>query len=258
MRYVDLMGGQKPHLLTCSRNNLGAETRVQYAPSTKFYLADSEAGTPVGHAPAVPRARRRARRNVRPDQPQPLRDALRYHHGYFDGVEREFRGFGMVEQRDTEELGALEPTGAFPASTNIDAASYVPPVSHQDLVSHGRLPAWRARLEASMRASTTGNPELSDEQLGAMQLPDTVLPADLADGRNPRGDPVLSRARSCERRCTRSTARRPPSGLTASRSRTTRCGASSRLATIDTRCSSRMRASRSIFTTSEHCTTSAW
>ena len=31
-----------------------------------------------------------------------------YHHGYFDGVEREFRGFGMVEQWDTEEFAALE------------------------------------------------------------------------------------------------------------------------------------------------------
>ena len=30
-----------------------------------------------------------------------------YHHGYFDGVEREFRGFGMVEQWDTEEFAAL-------------------------------------------------------------------------------------------------------------------------------------------------------
>ena len=27
-----------------------------------------------------------------------------YHHGYFDGFEREFRGFGMVEQWDTEEF----------------------------------------------------------------------------------------------------------------------------------------------------------
>ena len=26
-----------------------------------------------------------------------------YHHGYFDSVEREFRGFGLVEQWDTEE-----------------------------------------------------------------------------------------------------------------------------------------------------------
>ena len=31
----------------------------------------------------------------------------KYHHGYFDGEEREFRGFGMVEQFDTEAFAAL-------------------------------------------------------------------------------------------------------------------------------------------------------
>ena len=51
-----------------------------------------------------------------------------YHHGYFDGVEREFRGFGMVEQWDTEEFAALSASDAFPEATNIDAASHVPPV----------------------------------------------------------------------------------------------------------------------------------
>ncbi|MCP4285084.1 MAG: hypothetical protein GY792_11615, partial [Gammaproteobacteria bacterium] len=35
MRYIDLMGGQKPHLLVKTKNNLGAETHVHYAPSTK-------------------------------------------------------------------------------------------------------------------------------------------------------------------------------------------------------------------------------
>ncbi|MBK8425546.1 MAG: hypothetical protein IPL27_05975 [Lewinellaceae bacterium] len=30
-----------------------------------------------------------------------------YHHGYFDPVEREFRGFGMVEQWDTEHYDAF-------------------------------------------------------------------------------------------------------------------------------------------------------
>ena len=38
-----------------------------------------------------------------------------YHHGYFDGVEREFRGFGMVEQWDTEEFAALSRSGELPA-----------------------------------------------------------------------------------------------------------------------------------------------
>lgn len=40
MHYVKLMGDQKPHLLIKTVNNLGAETVVDYAPSTKFYLKD--------------------------------------------------------------------------------------------------------------------------------------------------------------------------------------------------------------------------
>jgi hypothetical protein len=46
MQYIDLMGSEKPYLLVRSRNNLGAETRLSYAPSTAFYLADHEAGQP--------------------------------------------------------------------------------------------------------------------------------------------------------------------------------------------------------------------
>jgi Insecticide toxin TcdB middle/N-terminal region len=51
-----------------------------------------------------------------------------YHHGYFDGVEREFRGFGMVEQWDTQEIGTIQPGHRTSDSTNLDAASFVPPV----------------------------------------------------------------------------------------------------------------------------------
>jgi hypothetical protein len=46
MAFVDLLAGEKPHLLTSVVNNLGAETRVAYAPSTRFYLADRAAGRP--------------------------------------------------------------------------------------------------------------------------------------------------------------------------------------------------------------------
>ena len=51
-----------------------------------------------------------------------------YHHGYYDGLEREFRGFGRVDQLDTEEFAALTRAGAFPVGDNVDAASNVPPV----------------------------------------------------------------------------------------------------------------------------------
>ena len=51
-----------------------------------------------------------------------------YHHGYFDGVEREFRGFGLVDQWDTEEFAALNADQSFPIGTNIELSSHVPPV----------------------------------------------------------------------------------------------------------------------------------
>ena len=128
MRYVNLMGGQKPHLLVKTVNNLGAETRVDYAPSTKFYLQDKRDGKPwITRLPFPVHVVERVETY---DHISRNRFVTRYayHHGYFDGEEREFRGFGMVEQWDTEEFAALTAERRIPAGDNIDAASHVPPV----------------------------------------------------------------------------------------------------------------------------------
>jgi RHS repeat-associated protein len=127
MRYVDLMGSRKPHLLTSVRNNYGAETRIAYAPSTRFYLEDKFAGHPW--ITRLPFPLHVVERVENYDWIGRSRFVARYtyHHGFFDGVEREFRGFGMVEQRDTQvhrhdtlfsEVGPL----------NEDASSFNPPV----------------------------------------------------------------------------------------------------------------------------------
>ncbi|RYD38426.1 MAG: toxin, partial [Verrucomicrobiaceae bacterium] len=102
MRYIDLMGGQKPHLLVKTVNNLGAETAVSYAPSTKFYLQDKLAEKPW--ITKLPFPVHVVERVETYDHISRNRFVSRnaYHHGYFDGAEREFRGFGMVEQWDTE------------------------------------------------------------------------------------------------------------------------------------------------------------
>ncbi len=128
MRYVDLMGGLKPHLMIGSRNNLGAETRVQYAASTKFYLEDKAAGRPW--VTLLPFPVHVVERTETYDHISRNRFVTRYgyHHGYFDGIEREFHGFGMVEQMDTEEFAALSQSDAFPTGENIDEASHLPPV----------------------------------------------------------------------------------------------------------------------------------
>jgi RHS repeat-associated protein len=126
MRYLDLMGGQKPHLMVKSVNNLGAETQVQYAPSTKFYLTDKIAGRPW--VTKLPFPVQLVERVETYDHISHTRFVKRfaYHHGYFDGFEREFHGFGMVEEWDTEDLADQSVT--FTDATNLDATSHLPPV----------------------------------------------------------------------------------------------------------------------------------
>ncbi|MFC5926486.1 SpvB/TcaC N-terminal domain-containing protein [Micromonospora vulcania] len=128
VRYLDLMGGQKPHLLVRARNNLGTETEIEYAPSTRYYLRDRAAGTPwVTRLPfpvhVVSRATVRDRWLG-----TSFTSTYSYHHGYFDGPEREFRGFGRVEQVDVEDYGTF--AAANPASPYVtaDHRLYQPPV----------------------------------------------------------------------------------------------------------------------------------
>jgi RHS repeat-associated protein len=178
MRYVDLMGGLKPHLLVKTVNNLGAETRVQYAPSTRFYLADKLAGRPwitrlnfPVHVVERVEIWDRISRNR-------FVTRYAYHHGYFDGTEREFRGFGLVEQWDTEELAALSADGAFPDATNLDEASHVPPVLTRTWFHTG---AWleNGTISRQFEDEYFREPGLDDEQRRALLLPDTLLPTGL-------------------------------------------------------------------------------
>ncbi|MHC2297248.1 SpvB/TcaC N-terminal domain-containing protein [Rhizobium mongolense] len=136
MLYVDLMGGSKPHLLTRVDNNLGAETRISYASSTRFYLADRKAGRPwLTRLPFPVQVVERVEtwdhigRSL-------FTSRYAYRHGYFDGEEREFRGFGMVEQWDAESFAALGDGAPMPGAagglaarpTNREAVAHVSPI----------------------------------------------------------------------------------------------------------------------------------
>ncbi|MBE8989895.1 SpvB/TcaC N-terminal domain-containing protein [Nostoc sp. LEGE 12450] len=171
MRYIDLMGGQKPHLLIKTVNNLGAETVVQYAPSTKFYLQDKLAGKPW--ITKLPFPVHVVERVETYDRISRNRFVTRhaYHHGYFDGVEREFRGFGMVEQWDTEEIGTIQPGEISSDSSNLDAASFVPPVHTKTWFHNG------AYLDQDRISHLFIHEYYQGDALAAL-LPDTVL----ADG----------------------------------------------------------------------------
>ena len=101
-----------------------------------------------------------------------------YHHGYFDSYEREFRGFGLVEQRDTEEFRADTDfdDGEF---ANWDQQSWSPPVLTRTWFHTGAFTDAQAVTQQYLSEYWT-EPDLRapgrEADAAAMRLPDTVLP----------------------------------------------------------------------------------
>ncbi len=111
-KFLDLTGGVKPYVLSQMDNHLGAVTKVAYAPSTRFYLADRERPETHWRAPLPFPVQVVARvEAIDLISHSKLTTEYRYHQGYWDGIEREFRGFGYVEQLDTEIFIDYQATG---------------------------------------------------------------------------------------------------------------------------------------------------
>jgi RHS repeat-associated protein len=131
MFYLDVASPAKPYLLAEMATNTGAVTRIEYASSTRFYLADE------------------ARRSTRWKTPLPfpvqvvartetidllsagkLVTTYRYHHGCWDGGESEFRGFALVEQLDTQTFDQYHAAGlhdSAEAFAQVEAEQFSPP-----------------------------------------------------------------------------------------------------------------------------------
>lgn len=188
MKYIDLMAGRKPHLLVSFKNNMGAETQMHYVSSTKFYLEDRSRGQPwitrlpfPVHVVEKVEVFDRISKNY-------FVTSYTYHHGYFDGAEREFRGFGMVEKLDTEEFASLSNSEVFPSATNLDKASYIPPVLVKTWFHTGAYFEDEAisrqfkreyYTEEDPGADSTG---LNEERLKGILLEDTVMPEAISAG----------------------------------------------------------------------------
>lgn len=181
MEYIDLMGSEKPHLLISVKNNLGVETRVRYASSTKFYVQDRDAGTPwITKLPFPVYVVERAESFDYIGRTR-LVTTYRYRHGCFDGVEREFRGFGYVEQGDAETFG--DSASIFTEDTDNEAdALHIPPSVTKTWFHTGAWP------NESSIIHHMAHEYFSSADDGTL-LPDTILPTDvfIPDPAHPEG-----------------------------------------------------------------------
>jgi RHS repeat-associated protein len=105
-KFLDLTGGTKPYLLSHIDNHAGATTTITYAPSTVYATADRAVGHPWQTTLPFPVQVVSSTTVTDYFSQTTLTSEYLYHHGYWDGADREFRGFAQVDQRDT-----LTPTG---------------------------------------------------------------------------------------------------------------------------------------------------
>ena len=101
------------------KNNLGKEVTLEYRSSTQFYLDDKKIGKKW--VTKLPFPVQCVSKVVVEDKVSQTRFAneYAYHHGYYDAIEREYRGFAMVEQWDTEEYYTFVAQTAASGSVNI-------------------------------------------------------------------------------------------------------------------------------------------
>ena len=104
LKYIDLMNSKKPHIMVAYKNNMGKEVELEYTASTHYYLNDRLEGK--RWITKIPFPVHCLSKVVTYDRIMKTRFASEYsyHHGYYDHAEKEFRGFGRVEQKDAEDV----------------------------------------------------------------------------------------------------------------------------------------------------------
>ncbi len=124
MRYIDLMGGKKPYLMTSYTNGMGKTVSLDYKQSTKYYLEDKYSSKPW--ATKLPFPVHCVREIITTDTVSntSYKQQYSYHHGYYDHDEREFRGFGRVEIIDTDIAYALDTALTSDATSSGDLNQY--------------------------------------------------------------------------------------------------------------------------------------
>ena len=186
-----------------------AQTEIDYAPP-RGSTCDKPPGSPwVTRLPFPVHASAGHARTWRGAR---VRSTYSYHHGFYDGVEREFRGFGRVEQVDMGEYDGVRGTTPQARYVTPDQTLYQPPVKsitwyHTGAAierAQGVLNQFELRiLSAALRRSAL--PSAQGRLLrAALPEPESFCGRSHLTGRTSGVRPcVPARAWCCARRCKR-------------------------------------------------------
>lgn len=111
----------KPYLVNRSNNNMGALSRIAYRSSAQEFLDEEYEQHQIDKdkvvESGVPFAMHLVKRQTQVDEitGNQLTQLISYRGGYYDPFEREFRGFSLLLQTDTEATDAIRATPGFTA-----------------------------------------------------------------------------------------------------------------------------------------------
>lgn len=157
--YVDFAPGEQPYLLKTISNGIGQTTTVTYRSSIEDYVRDRDAGRawprglpfPVSVIAEV----------AVNDGLNTYRTEYRYHDAYYDGAEKEFRGFAFAEKREIGDASAPDLINAYQFDTGaVIEAMKGKPLSlearnTQDEVFFRESYQWRTRILDNSAADAT-------------------------------------------------------------------------------------------------------
>lgn len=98
--YLPLAAVERPRLLLSVDDSLGQETRFSYSSSATHYLRDQHAGVPWSTRLPVHMSVVDRREVIEAIGGTRSVQRFEYRDGFYDGVERQFRGFGRVDMYD--------------------------------------------------------------------------------------------------------------------------------------------------------------
>ena len=204
VRYVDLMGGKKPHLLDRVRQRPGRRDAPRLRVVDVVLPAGQGRGAALDHAPSLPGARRRARRALRPRRRDEARHALPLPPRLLRPPWSASTGASPTSSSGTRRPSAAgSARGCSPTCLGRSTASCG---SRPCARGRGSTPARGCRARAAgararARATTRAIPR-------RRALVQPRLPPGLSDRRGARGGARAPRAASCGRRSTRRTGAR--------------------------------------------------
>lgn len=168
IHYLRLTSGIKPRLMASVQNSMGLETQFHYGYSGQHYLRDKESNSPwitklPSHQTLVDRLETIDHiGNTRFNQ------LYEYHDGYFDGEERAFRGFSLVDQYDSE---------VYQGTSGIPEAQFTDPVCVRTWYHNG-APGWQKARVKQYYSYDSYSPQLKDfyieNELGAEEFYDAI------------------------------------------------------------------------------------